>query len=286
MKNLTLTLLILSACAPAKNRSVEPTEDDRLDLVKKRYSELLTEAEELRSADGWLVFDDCDSILWSGKYAASLYVEGVDLSASEYDGDGRFYRRPVKACWDGEDQGSKTTWSRDMGLGLIYGAVYQGRLDILERHAAYGEKKKWLMGEPFADGRVLYTPSIIGLLYQGIYFLGGEDNAARKTPNVYPAGLKDFQAHLQVLDIYLRGYVELGIRDAMLDRLKEHSEREPKNPFYAAVYSRYTGDYDKAVELCLGEDVGEYVRCEEFRRCQLAELINSCSIVLKGLNAK
>lgn len=281
---ITLLIALLAGCAAEKNKDAEPVESDRLGGLKEIHEARLAEAVALSDNEwGWLTPEDCDGMLWSAKAAAGGQP-GVNIEGSEYDTPGRFGRRPPPDCWaDGKDQGAKTTWSRDTALGLIYAAVRSSNLALLQRHAAYGEKNKWKMGEPFDDGRTLYTPSIIGLLYQAIYFLGGEDNSARKIPNVYISGLNDFQAHLQVFEILLRGEIEGGIRDVMLDRLTEHAKREPQSAFYQAALATYTGDFGRAIETCMAGGTAGYVRCDEFRRCELADLIFSCDLVVRKL---
>lgn len=283
MRFLVLALLLVG-CAAEKNEDAEPVVSDKLGPLKELHDSRIAEAIALSDNEwGWITPDDCDGMLWTGKAAAGGQPN-VNIVGSEYEDEGRLGRRPPPDCYlNGADNGAKTSWSRDMGVGFIYAAYRLGNVGALARHAAYGKAHKWQMGEPIDDGRTLYTPPLIGLLYQAIYKLGGEDNAARKIPNVYISGLDDFQAHLQVLDILLRGELEGGIRDVMLDRLKEHAKREPASPFYQAALGTYTGDMDAAIAACMKDDVSGYVRCEEFRRCQLADLIFSCDLVLRKL---
>jgi hypothetical protein len=120
----------------------------------------------------------------------------------------------------------------------------------------YGKAKNWSMGEPYADGRAVYSPAIIGMFYQTIYKMGGDDNSSRMWPSIYSEGLDDYQAHLQMLDIWIRGEVEgqslnLDISATMWDRIKEHSDREPECPFYTFMRGIYDGSLDKTVDLLL-----------------------------------
>lgn len=288
-------LFSLSGCGYLR-RDRDPIPPPRINTIalEELYSEMLSEALSLRDPEtGWLTPDDCDGMIWTGKYAASRGVEGVDVGAAEFPASpGRFGRRPPPRCWNPEqgDVGSKTTWSRDMAIaGLLPYSFATMRLDILTRHADYGEAHDWRMGEPVFDGRVFYTPSVVGVLYEVIYDLGGGDNPKRRWPSLYSEGLTDYEAHLQVMDIWLRSKIEgLGhgpISEVMYNRLEEHAAREPENPFYQYVWGIYSGDLQKAVDLLLREDgpVGSYVRCKEFRRCQLAERIFTASNVLDYL---
>jgi len=183
------------------------------------------------------------------------------------------------------------------------------------------------MGKPLSDGRVLYSPQVIGMLYQMIYSLGGPDNANRHWPSVYPSGLDDFEAHLQVMSIVTRGeisrkqgdadaiprkpegnlyrlryksssgyqlqeFVEedgymrlLSINEIMYERLREHANREPNCPMYQSAFAIYSGDYTKAIELCemASPPICSYVRCDEEKRCKLADDAYACDLILRRL---
>ncbi len=241
------------------------------EMLLEKYKEKLSLIDSKKDIQsGWADAKSCDAMLWAGKYACG--GGAPNLAASEYAAEpGRFGRRPAPDCWnpvDG-DIGSKTTWSRDMGIGLIAGVWCTGKRDILERHADYGTKKNWKMGEPLDDGRTVYTPSIIGVLYQAIFYLGGKDSPARVWPSVYSSGLDDYQAHLQMIDIWLRGEMSrreidlsLDISQTMWDRVKEHAEREPNCPFYHYMRGIYDGSLDYATKLLIESDKPEcqYVR--------------------------
>lgn len=340
-----LVILATFSCSTKKKDPLEPAPNDKVPALKALYLERTKEAEGLRDkANGWLTPLDCDGWQVTGKYAASPLVMSVDFTAAEYPTEpGRFHRRPLSLpCWtpEGGDTGSKTTWSRDMGLGVaVYAWSVRDRA-LLERHIAYGKTHPakweglpaWKMGEPLADGRAIYSPALIGLLYQVLHALGGEDNPDRAWPNYYTKGLRDYQAHLQALDILVRGEVSearkeedamptaegeaddvagdeialtaedgdfwqakdgslrlMSIGESMYQRLKEHAEREPRDPLYTYLNGLYLGDLSPAVDNCLAEDMplGEYAHCggTEERACRLAHWIFACGRVLKRYEA-
>lgn len=312
LKPYLLVLAILS-CGQPGNEPKNPDDTSRLPALKDRYAAALIEAQGLRDAHGWITTEDCDAMLWTGKYAASTLVEGVDIGAAEYpEQPGRFARRPLDIPCTSENP-EWSSWSRDMGTGLMAYALRKHKLDILERHAAFGEAHLWSMGEPLGDARAVYTPSFKGKLYQTIWALGGKDNINRLWPDFYPSGLVDYQAHLQVMNIWQRGEISkiqpssadshqgepvvddpggpappqntlIGIDNQMLDRLREHAERDPRDPFFQAVYSQYTGKAASAYDALLAGDgyAGEYVRCENQRACFLAAWIFAADIVIRG----
>lgn len=321
-----LALLGLVACKDKSKDAQDPRPNDKKEALSVAYSEKLELAREWADPDkgNWLATGDCDGALWMGKYSCADGIPEVDLTASEYPNQpGRFSRRPPPYCWtpEGGDQGSKTTWSRDMGRGLYRWAWCNKKLDALERHAKYGAAKTWKMGEPLNDGRVVYTPAMIGELYELIHALGGEDNPGRVWPTAYPSGLDDYQAHLQVLSIQIRAEISenfgqrlafaprlltgenpspddgefnakegasltlLGISDTMYARLKEHAHREPECAYYQYMLGVYEGSMDKALELLLADSSKcQYIREGTSKEVRLAEWLAVASSVLRRLN--
>jgi hypothetical protein len=292
-----LCAILLTTCGK-KKKEAEVPQPVKYTQLKDMYIRKLSDAKTLASPEhGWVEYSECDGMLWAGKYLCGGGTPS--LKSAEYPNDeGRFNRRPSPYC--GEEFGnSKTTWSRDMGMGLLSGAWCARDRDILERHASYGTKKNWIMGEPFADGRVVYTPSIIGILYQTIYSLGGADTTVRKTPSIYSSGLDDYQAHLQMLDIWLRGETTglhaliaeegkpdeattyLDISSTMWERVKEHSDREPECPFYQYLRGIYDGSLDKTTDLLLASESPkcQYVRGGE--HVPLIEWLFTAKLTLK-----
>ena len=249
-----------SSCSDDKSQK-EISPFSKKQTLENLYGAKLEQAKERATKDGWLAVQECDAMLWTGKYSCAA-GSSVVIEAAEYsDQPGRFNRRPTPFCEDGK--GSQTSWSRDMGMGLMVYAWCNKDLKALERHAAYGKEHYWKMGEPLNDGRVVYTPSVIGELYQVIFALGGENSASKVWPGLYPSGQTDYQAHLQMLDIWLRGEVTkktgeaplLDISSTMYDRVKEHADREPKCPFFQFMLGVYdTGSLQTTADLLLGDE--------------------------------
>lgn len=228
------------------------------------------------------ILDDCDGMIWQGQWCS---VAGCSLTDYRDDQDpGRFYRRPDPRCWDGKPQGSATTWSRDMFVcGLLPYALIRENLEYLKSHQAYGEAHGWYLGEPKADGRAYYNPQIRALLAKAVEHLGGDKDNDTLWPTIYPSGLSDYQAHLQVCNIWARGIIEGKIHSMMLDRVFEHYKRVPDDPFYSVVYAIYSGKTGKAVENCLKEEpfTGDYVRCGNHgRACGFAHQVFACQILM------
>lgn len=309
MRVLCVLASAVLACRPG-HKSTPPEAVPDLTELKADYAMSKAEAETLRDPEtGWLARHDCDGMIWSAK--ADVALGGTKIEAAEYpDAPGKFGRRPPPYCWTPElgDQGAAAEWSRDMAVaGLFPWAWLAGRRDVLERHAAYGRAHGWWLGDPTAAGQAFYTPSMRGLLAKVIMAMGGEATADALWPTIWPAGLVDYEAHLQVMSIWLQGEaaarageadampakplagqgLTVDISDEMYLRLEEHAAREPRNPLYAYVLGRYTGDQARTVELLSADDmpVGEYVRCGVPRQCQLAEWLWVATLVLRDLGA-
>jgi hypothetical protein len=73
----------------------------------------------------------------------------------------------------------------------------------------------------------------------------------------------------------------------MLARLREHADRDPRDPLFAAALGVYTGDMGPALDACLAGDqyAGSYTRCDggDGRACQLASWLFACDLVLRRL---
>lgn len=291
MKILFIFLTIL-ACGP-EAKPLKPLPDNRLVRLQEQLDKDVARAKHLRDrSNGWLTATDCDGMLWTGKYASARPVNNVDIEAAEDpERDGMFHRRPTP-CWTKEegDIGAKFEWSRDMSLGLFAYAYRKEQLELLQRHASYGEQNTFVMGEPLGVA-VFYTPNIIGIMYQLIHALGGGDDPFRHWPGWYPSGLDDYQAHLQVMSIWLRCYVKTdegshgAITEKMKALLKEHVDREPNNPLFQYVYGLFTGNMGPAIDTLLDPErpVSGYVRCSVPETCKLAELIFVEDLVLERM---
>jgi hypothetical protein len=266
---------------------------DKIDISElERYQEKrVLMARDFADENGWITPDDCDGMIWSGKVLAVLNPGFGDIRAAEYDDEkGKFSRRPKPYCWtkDGGDQGSKTTWSKDMAIGgLIPYVLLQNDRSILSDHMSYGERKGWQMGEPLADGRAIYTPSLVGMLHRLAKKMGlKHDNFYVQVGHIWNSGLVDYKAHLQVMSIWIEGEIAGGkISAAMRQRIIEHVTREPKAVFYQVMSAIYVGDYEQAINLCSSDafSVGSYVRCSNKDACSLSDMLFSCHLLIEHL---
>jgi len=266
----------------------------------KAQNERIAEGITYTDENGWITPTDCDGFLWSSKFGAALYlfqtitnpiIELIKLfnpRASEYENQPGRYNRSPSMCREGNER-SRSTWSRDMGLGLLQYGYLRGDREILERHISYVRGNGWVSGEPRSYDTTVYTPALWSLYYQVIYTLGGEHDNWRDWLSVYPSyllnpsGLDDFRAHLQMLNIWLYGETIGSIDDVRLARVIEHADREPDNAFYQVMRGRWLGDWNRAIELCKypNRTHASYIRCDDPRACYIAEEAWSCGLLLR-----
>lgn len=315
MRLALLVFLFLCACSHHDDHdAVPPKEDARLEQLKTLYAQYQGQAAALADpADGWIE-KGCDGMIWSARYGV-VEPDKVKIVAAEYpDTPGKFGRRPAPWCWadDGAAKhDSASTWSRDMAIaGLFPYAFLTGQRDILERHAAYVTQNHWSAGEPLADGRTLYTPQMIGILFKTIHALGGDENVNELWGSVYPAGLTDYELHLQISEIFLRGRVAQALKDpdarpkphapgqeglqltvsgTMFDRLTEAAAAEPSDPFYSFVLGEYTGDQTHTLDLLLDPamPMAHYVRCDgDQQNCKLPQWLYVAHLTIEAFEPK
>lgn len=298
----------LVSCGKEKTKQVDPGMVTGVSELKALWDVKCDEAKALVGEAGWVLPDDGDGMLWSGMLGATRCDVGFDPTAAEYqDQPGRFDRAPPPGSITSANP-NWSSWSRDMQKGLLWWAWRKGpeALPVMQRHIDYGRKKSWKMGEPFGDGRSIYTPSAIGLTFQVAWALGGEDDVQRLWPDIYPSGLNDYRAHIQVKNIMLRAEIEaskpdqdavepddpivdegqdyslLDVSEGQLERLLEHAEREPRCGFYQSALAVYRGGYQAAIDALLSPDeVCSYVRCHESQGCFLADWLFSADLVLR-----
>lgn len=315
MRFLLIALCALFGCSHKDDHdSMPPKGDERIEQLKTLFAQYQGQAAALADPlDGWIE-KGCDGMIWSARYGV-VEPDKVKIKAAEYpDEPGKFGRRPAPWCWtdDGaETHESASTWSRDMAIaGLFPYAWLTGQLDILERHAAYVSSNNWSAGEPLADGRTLYTPQMIGILYKTIHGLGGDSSPNELWPAAYPAGLTDYELHLQVSEIFLRGRVADALKDpenrpkyhtpgdqglqltvsgTMYDRLVEAAAAEPMDPFYSFVLGEYTGDQSHTIDLLLDPamPMAHYVRCSgDQQNCVLPQWLYVAHLTLEAFMPK
>lgn len=193
-------------------------------------------AKEQQGASGFVEAEACDSVLFSGLAGAGgLKVDLLDARRP----DGRWERRPLSLGSCLEQGLSKSSVSRDMLLGVFWWAWREGRLDVLEdlkqnlvaNRGVFGESDGSLDGQ----SRVLFTPTLAGVLYRLLAALGGERSAVRFVPDLANPVPRGFQRHLHALSLALRQEAGETLSDAARGVLELYKSEDPKNPLFPAV---------------------------------------------------
>lgn len=248
---LLFLLLLLSACgAHHKSASSDAPQPGLKDLQDKSDKYLSIVSQE-QDQYGFILSQQCDSLLFTSLLAAARPGLHIEVTAAQ-DSSGQWYRRADHGC--GPKFGnSRSTISRDMFIGLFWYFWRTKDLDgasglMLQLQAnnyqALGE------GSP---GELLLTPAMVQTLAELIFKLGGPDySAERKLPAIFDGSQTDYEAHLTVWHILLRGEIFGGLSEGSIQILAAQAIRQPKNPFFQAAYHRYLdGDYSTVIKLLM-----------------------------------
>lgn len=218
---------------PVSSKNIDP----KLRLKVAKYRALGFYSQDPIS--GFVDSSHGDSLLFSA--LASVGGLSVDLLAARED-SGKWHRQPLKL----PQEAAASSISRDMLLGVMWWCWRKQRLDVAEALWQYGHKNQWVMGTGDVS-RTLLEPGLQGTLALLIAELGGKKRLARFMPQIWNTGMTDYEAHLQVLHILLRGEVEGYIDSHQMNILIEQNYRQPLNPLFEVAFARYSdGDMTKA----------------------------------------
>jgi hypothetical protein len=220
-------------------------------LREKRESYLALQ-HTIKDSQGF-ISDKCDSVGFS-----CLNVVGggeIDIKKAQ-DPDGRLWRHPDRDCYDKGESGSDI--SRDMiWMCLVY-AYHSHDGEFVSRLKSYAKDHNFILGRGDIT-RTAMTPKLISTLYKVDTALNGSQENPPQSADQEEAGTSlslqtGFEAHLQVLDIWLNSALEHGITQKDLEILKGQTEREPFNLLFSAMYHTYSdGDMTYPV-IALGGD--------------------------------
>ncbi len=243
MRMLVLLLLFLSSCGRHDSQDVDSNDLSLLTDIVNVYK---LQANQVETVEGWIQPEDCDSALFNG--LASMALPNINLKAAQVAA-GQWHRRPAVLgnCYPNE---SKSEISRDMMVGIIWSIWRRRDLQAADDLLQYGRSNLWRMGE----GQVQDTqevPNFMRLLAEVIYQLGGSNYAERSlAPSLEVAGGTDYQRHLQVMFIALKGEVYGSLSEHDVSVLKHHVDEQAWNPLFYSVYHKYKdGDLSQLSSL-------------------------------------
>ena len=266
MRIVLLSFCLLSCGVFQKKDNKPQTTIQPIQVLRSKANIYKLLTSDLEDENGVLPHFKCDSLLFQSLY--ELSTDG-DLDISIYEGDpGQWFRSQSHDCFYRDEvgepvrNGSKTTISRDMFLGLFTYLWVNRDLDKLKSILTFGRnaEPRFFMGDGVnfleRETRTHLRPSIRGTLFHMIAALGGEDDARKNVPYLPSAVANGYQLHLMVTHTLLRGLVLEGISDKELSVLKKASDKQPNNAYYSAVYHLFEdGDQSRAIQILLDESL-------------------------------
>lgn len=259
---LILLLLLLTGCAFFEPRDKDPKDESVLPAALVEQAKLYCELSEPAYRERGYVHSRCDGAGFTSLYSIACRDFGtvVDLSVFE-DSSGRPYRDPLHQCYSPDDDdpsndGSAAGYSRDMLLMRLAAAFESRDLPWFERFDAFATSKNWIICDAKDDvtriSRCAVTPALIRLFYDAMSKVRGYSPGQLVDDDSMDASAvpRDFEAHLQVLKIWLSGEVYGAITASELAVAEAQAKREPSNALFQAVFHRYSdGDQQTAYKL-------------------------------------
>lgn len=248
---LLLAIFLLTSCASTQNEAhFEKDANAKIADKRAHYCDL---SEAKFKERGWAV-GECDGLLFTALRGIGC---GNDISAFEDTVEpGKWYRDPKHACFIPDkvgEQGSDSTISKDMYVGLSAFLAHKGDKETAARTVAFGEARNWIVGEA-KDAITLASKCYIVPQLQNVFRkIAGQNKLADSSDDAIGVST-GFRAHLDVLAILVRGKLDGKISNLDLAILKEQAKRQPRNALFQAAKARYDdGDYNQALEI-LGDE--------------------------------
>lgn len=221
-------------------------------------------------------FSECDSLL----YASLWGIACEKIPIEDFEGHpGKWYRTTKKDCFipPNTRNGSKSTISNDMLLGLMHYLWHTRDKANLIEIAAYGKANDWVMGESEgsteAKSRVVMSYNLINLLHDMLsspdrFDVVVHDSVRALITNPFGTNV-GYRAHLEVLRILLEARVYGAITASDKDVLKRHANRQPDNALYQLAYALFQSNHglDRTVDLLLGNNFPPYTLPTNLNHC-------------------
>ena len=204
--------------------------DSELGELQARYKQL--------SPTGWILLEECDSLLFTALLAVGKGEALPELFLAEKS-PGQWLRKP-----DGNGECSSDI-SRDMLMGVLTYAVFNRDASILERLISYADSHRWKMGEerstnPKRAGRTYLVPGLYGLLHELSRALGGKHSSLwAMFPQILQSSNPGFESHLSMLAMACRGKTRGKLNWSEKWTLRSIIKKCPRNALAAALSYRY-----------------------------------------------
>lgn len=264
MKIIVLFLLCVSCVSFQKKENKPQKTIQPIDELRVKAENYKNWTAELELENGVLPQFRCDSLLFQSLY--EIATDG-DLDITIYQGKpGQWFRSFQHNCFyrdnDGNPvlNGSRTTISRDMILGLLHWIWEHKDLTMVEDLISWGRSAspKWFMGDGpnflERETRTHMRGPLLGTMFEIAYRLGGEDNPIRHFPYRATGKANGFHLHLEVTHTFLRGLIFDGLTKSELASIERASNKQQDNAYYNAVYNYFKdGDQEKSIAMLLNK---------------------------------
>lgn len=187
--------------------------------LERKFNNYVEWSDKLRQYNGWHPDTRCDGLLFN---CLSNCATGRKADISLAQGKpGQWFRSPGHDCFvNGRSNGSKSTISRDMLVGLVHWIWQTRNSDWAGDLVKYGRKNSpwytpaWKMGEGEWTRIWVYggfQATILELRYQ----LSRIDSRMRHQPQLFLLQ-HDYPGHLTVLQMYLRWKMGKSVNGRLL----------------------------------------------------------------------
>jgi hypothetical protein len=207
------------------------------------------------------VHSKCDGSGFTSLHSVACNaVTPIDLTVFS-DAKGKLFRDPKHECFETGESAAES--SKDMVLMRMIAAYVHQDKAWLDAFMTFATANNYVICKAKDTAtelsRCVLSPAIISLLKamqkKMVNLDPGEpfEETERRMPiDLVPLN-KGFQAHLEVLRIWISGHVHGGITDYQKEILKLQSRREPENVLYKAAYATYDdGNMAGAIDKLLG----------------------------------
>jgi hypothetical protein len=243
-----ITLLTLVACQ--KHKPKAPSFSEQRTEVQDKFALYTALQPSVEDSNGWILTAECDALLFTSLNSVSGRKPNLLVARAD---NGQWFRRPLTytPCYP---KNSGSSISRDMLLGLMYATYRSRNLGIATDLFDYGESRGWVMGQGEIT-RTGFTPGLQATLAEIIFRISGQDKIFyRGLPQIWTTGLTDYQLHLNLLHVALRGELFGFISEPMKDVIADAASREPNNALAAVLHAKYiSGDLTHTAGLLLNE---------------------------------
>lgn len=224
---INISLLVL-ACG--HNKPSEPVPFAGITQKAGLYCEL-SKQEYL---DNKYVVDECDGAGFTSLYSISCPTSEVELSV--FNGsNGEMFRNPNHDCYPSR---SKAGFSKDHVLMRLVAAVGQGDKEWPKSFLNYVESNNGFFCDAIDTQTKLSRCFLSPFLYEYLKKSSGDTSLAGNSDDAW-FEKEGFEAHLQVLGIWVKGKLDGSITNVDLDYLKTYAKREPLNALYQSMAYRY-----------------------------------------------